>query len=495
MIKKTLTEGQQISHSLVYLLPAGISSFIPFITIPVFTRVFSPEDYGFLALSIIYAVFMCGFVNFGLSLVFERNFYKYKNNNSELAQLFYSSLLFTFIIFFVLAGITYLLKSEISGLLTGSTNYGLLIFTAFAAHFFYSTIPNYYFIYFKNMENAKDYTLYRLSTSIINLLISLFLVAYVKVGIIGIILAQLITGMILTIFFISSLLRKLPFSICRKILLESLKISYPLTPRIFVGVLNTQLDKYMIGLLATIGGVGVYHIGKKVSELVFTFMTAIENVFNPQVYQRMFGQHESGSDSIGQYLTPFFYTSIFVALCLSLFSEELLTILTPINYHSAIPVVIILSMYFGFLFFGKITSLQLIYSKKTHIISVLSFLRVALYVGINIPLILHFGILGAAWATLLVGVISGIISISVAQKYYRVHYEWSKIFWIIGTFFGTALVLVVLIVIEAPYFWSLSIKSLSLTIFITLGVRYKILSNENLHFVLSTIRNKKLTTT
>ena len=314
----------------------------------------------------IYAIFMSGLANFGVSLAFERNYFQYSKDKQKLAQLLFSSLVFVFLNFIVLAGITYLFKENISELLTGTTQHGALILTAFAAHFFSGTATNFYFIYFKNAEEVKTYTKYRISSIVLNLVLSLFLVAYLKVGVIGIVLAQLITSVSLFVFLLYLFLKKLPFSLNKKILLESLKISYPLTPRIFIGVINTQFDKYMIGLLATIGGVGVYHIGKRISELIFTFMTAIENVFNPQVYQRMFNQHERGSESIGKYLTPFLYISIFVALSVALFSEELLTILTPVSYHRAIPIITILSMYFGFLFFGKITGIQLIYSKKTH---------------------------------------------------------------------------------------------------------------------------------
>ena len=61
-----------------------------------------------------------------------------------------------------------------------------------------------------------------------------------------------------------------------------------------------------------------------------------------------------------------------MALCVALFSEELITVLTPVSYHGAIPIITILSMYMGFLFFGKITGTQLIYSKKTFISSFLT---------------------------------------------------------------------------------------------------------------------------
>ena len=39
-------------------------------------------------------VFFCGLANFGISLAFERNYFKYSDNSEKLAQLLYSSLVF-----------------------------------------------------------------------------------------------------------------------------------------------------------------------------------------------------------------------------------------------------------------------------------------------------------------------------------------------------------------------------------------------------------------
>ena len=99
-------------------------------------------------------------------------------------------------------------------------------------------------------------------------------------------------------------------------------------------------------------------------------MTAVQNVFSPQVYHRMFNLEDKGGESVGNYLTPFVYVSIIVALLIALFSEEVITILTPASYHGAIDIAIILSMFYGSLFFGK--QPQLMFSKKTHIMSLLT---------------------------------------------------------------------------------------------------------------------------
>jgi len=489
-----LDKSQQIRNSFLYMLPMGLSSLLPFITIPIFTRILTPQDYGVLALAMIYAIFMSGLANFGVSIAFERNYFQYQDAPEKLAQLLYSSLIFVMTNFAVLAVITYLFKGNISTFLTGSTQHGILILTAFAAHFFFNTANNFYFTFFRNAEKAKFHTKYKILGAVLNFIISLFLVAYMRVGVIGIVMANLITGISLFMLLLYLFLKELHFSLNKKIMLESLKISYPLTPRIFIGVLNTQFDKYMIGLMSTIGSVGVYHIGKKIADLIFTFMTALQNVFNPQVYQRMFGQHEQGSESIGKYLTPFFYISIFLAMCLALFSEELMIILTPVSYHGAVPIVTILSMYMGFLFFGKITGMQLIFSKKTPIASLLTFVSVGLNVALNIPLIMRFGAVGAAWATLLAGLISTSLGIIVAQHYYKINWEWNKVAWIMGTFFIGATIIASMNLLYAPYLWSLPVKLTSMAVFLALGVKYRIISKENLRVVRSVFPYRKLST-
>jgi len=485
-----LDKKQQMKNAIIYMIPIGLGV-LPFITMPIFTRILTPEDYGILALSMIYAIFMSGLANFGISLIFERNYFQYKDNPEKLAQLFFSSLVFVTTNFVVLAGLTYLFKDDISALLTKSDQHGILILTTFAGIFFINTANNFYFIYFKNAEKAIAHSKYRIASSILNFIISLILVAYFRVGIIGIVIAQLITGITLFFYLLYLFLKELRFSLNKSILLESLKISYPLIPGTFVKLLNTNFDKYMIGLLATVGGVGVYHIGKIISELSFTFMTALQNVFNPQVYQRMFGQHKRGSESIGRYLNPFLYLSIFPALCIALFSEEVITVLTPVSYHGAIPIITILSMYIGFQFFGKINGTQLIYTKKTHISSLLAILSFGLNIGLNIPMIMKFGAVGAAWATMLAGLFTGTISLLVAQHYYKIIYEWNKIIWIMATFFTGSSIIATMNLLDLPYLWPFLVKMTAMIVFIYLGIRYGILTRNNYQEVRSAFRLTK----
>ena len=469
------------------MLPVIFSTLVPLITIPIFTRIIPPEDYGILAIVAIFAFLMTGLANFGITLVFERNYFEYKNDKKKLGQLLFSSLTFIFTNFIFLMVITYLLKENISKFLTGSDKYGILIMTTFGAQFFSSTASNVFYSSLINEEKAKSYSKYKSIHLVSNFIISLFLVAFIKIGIIGIVISQLITGFFLFFLLFRLSLKELSFALDKRILIESLKFSYPFVPNIFMKVLNTQFDKYMISLIMTMSSVGVYHIGKKVSELIFAFMTAIENVFNPQIYQRMFGQHDQGSESIGVYLTPFFYLSISMAFSIALFSEEIFTILTPVSYHGAIPILIILSMNIGFQFFGKVITLQFLYMKKTHIYPYITLFSLVLNIVLNIPMIMRFGAIGAAIATLFSGLISGSINILLAQHYYKIQYEWYKIYCIIGTFYFGAIAIFLMHLFDFSYLLSLLFKVVILAFFIYLGVKFDIVSKKNFRLVKSAV--------
>ena len=491
-----LDKKRQINNTIIYLLPIGLRNILPFITLPIFTRILTPDDYGFLGLALIYAIFMSGLANFGMSLGFDRNYFEYSNSSEKLAQLLFSSLVFVMINFTLLFGLTYSFRENISFFLTDKPQHGILILTTFAANFIFTIINNFFFTYLKNEERANSYSKYMILYSLLNFILALILVGYMGVGVIGLVIAQLIAGGLISLLLLQLVLKNLPFSLNKNILAESIRLSYPLTPRIFISVLNTQFDKYMISLLATMGGVGLYHIAKSISDsLISGLMTALQNVFNPQLYRRMFSHHKQDSDSIGRYLTPFLYISILAALSLALFSEEIMFVLTPASYHGAIPIITILAMYFGFLFFGKITGTQLIYSKKTHITSLLTLLSVTINIALNIPMIMKFGAVGAAGATLLAGMISGLISVLVAQHYFKINYEWNKIAWIMGTFFIGATVIAFINLLGAPYLWSLFVKITAMTIFLTLGVKYRVISKENFKEIRSIFCTRNVVTT
>ncbi|MCX5709086.1 MAG: polysaccharide biosynthesis C-terminal domain-containing protein [Candidatus Omnitrophica bacterium] len=307
----------------------------------------------------------------------------------------------------------------------------------------------------------------------------------------GLVYAKLFAGVLIVFLLGYRFLVRLPFSFDARILLESVKIAYPMTPRIFLGVIGTRFDQYMIGLLGSLGGVGIYNIGQKVAAMVFVYITSLENVFSPHVYKSMFEQKERGGKIIGSYLTAFAYISIFLALVVIVFSREIISLLTPPAYHNAADIIVILSLYYGFLFFEKITGMQLVYAKKTHITSVLVIATYALNIALNIPFIIRWGAFGAAWATLLTGLISGTVFFFVAQKYYLIVWEYRKIAVIFFLFIFSAFSILTL---NAFYVWypvQFAVKLLLITSYILLGLKLRLITKDNFLLVKNALLFKK----
>ncbi|NBU81562.1 MAG: hypothetical protein EBS55_07940 [Flavobacteriaceae bacterium] len=425
--------GQSFKNSILFIVPFLVGSVLPIITLPIFTRFLTVEDYGIYALTIVYGVFVSGIANFGLTIGYERNFFIFLGDKQKTAALLFSTLLFVICSTIILGLLTFLFKEELAKLIIGSDKYGTLLVWAFLASAI-TSLKVYFLIYFKNSENAKSFVWYSIDENLLNVMFSLFFVVYIKSGILGLFLGQLIAGLLIFILLVYKFIRMLPFAFSVALLKDSLILSLPLTSRIFFGIIGTQFDKYMIGLLNTVGGVGVYNLGQKIANVVFTFMTAIQNVYSPQVYKRMFEMDDqNGGKSIGHYLTPFIYISIAGGVFVSLFSEEIIFILTPISYHSATNVVSILALLYGTYFFGK--QPQLIYAKKTGITSILTITGILLNVVINVPFIKNWGFIGAAYGTLLAGIISGGLSFWISQKYYFIKWETLKLIVIYSSFF------------------------------------------------------------
>lgn len=466
---------KSIKNLFIYLVPSLVSAVIPIVTLPIFTKILTVEDYGIYALGIVYGTFVSGIANFGLTIGYERNFFENIETKEKQGALLFSVLLFVVLAFILFGVITFFFKSEIANWIIGNVKWGDIILLSYCAVGI-SSLKMYYLTYFKNTNNAKLFAWYSIDETILNVVISFVLIYFFDSGVTGLVLGQLIGSSIVFFILTVKFFRSFSFQPNLSLLKSCLNISLPLTPRIFFGVIGNQFDKYMINLLGSVGGVGVYNLGQKVSYVVFNFMTALQNVNSPHVYNLMFKKGEEGGREIGKYLTLPLYISAFIGLCVSLFSEEIILILTPSSFHGAINIVTIISLLYVTYFFGK--QPQLIYAKKTAITSYLTIFGIVLNVLINIPFIKYWGAEGAAYGTLLAGMLTSLVTFYYSQKYYNIVWEVEKIVYIFLSLFVFAFVIIFLRKLEVLYYIRLIIKLLFGSLYLLLGFYFNILNKE-----------------
>ncbi|MCR4337875.1 MAG: oligosaccharide flippase family protein [Candidatus Omnitrophica bacterium] len=476
------SKEQQVKNSFLYLLPALIDNLLPFLTLPIFSRILRPEDYGILALAVVFGTFGCSLANLALLNIYDRNFFQYRNDLHHSGRLLFSVVSFVAVNSFFLILLASFFQHPLSLLFTKSSEYGFILILTLAAECSLA-LRQYYLFYFKNHEDARVYIKNYLMSSLTTFVLSLVFVAGLRVGVIGLVYARLIGNIVALISLHRQVIRLCPFSVDRSMMWNTFKDSLPLSPPIFYGTISRHFDKYMVGLLSTMGGVGIYSIGQKMSYMVFVYMSSLQNVFQPQVYKRLFDLKENAAQAVGQYLTPFIYLSILIGLVVALFAEEVIWLLTPPEYHGAITIVMILAMYYGFLFWGKINSVQLLFKKKTALISLLTFVTLVLNILLGIPMIRLWGASGAAWNMFLVGLLSGGITMILAQKSCWIQWEIKKVVTIYLVFFGSALLAIFLREWHVAYVFRLVSKALCLLIYFYLGRRWGIFSRENFYLI------------
>lgn len=463
--------SKNIKNSLLYLLPSLLGVVLPLISMPFFTRELQVKDYGILALCQAYAIFVNSISNFGLSISYERNFFEV--DESSKIELLYANLVFVIFTYLFFGFLTYCFLVEILRFLNiPAGNSYMFIVTYFATGM--TGLKSFYLIYFKNIEDAKKYVWYTIDESILGFILSIYFILYLRIGVIGMVSSQFISSCFVFSLLSWRFLRQHSFSFNWGMLKSSLVISFPLTPRLLFGIIGTQFDKYLLGSLTSLGGVGVYSIAQKIATVVFTFISAVQNVWSPNVYKLMFSNENSSHSMIGNYLSPFYYVSVLFGLIISLFSEEILFVLAPVEYHGASQIIILLSMLYCSYFFGKQN--QLIFAKKTYLISIITILGILLNVSFNYVFIKHFGLYGVGWGTLLSGLLTGVFGFVISQNHYKIKWNYRVISITTFIFIFSTLFLFYLNYINTFYVYKLSYKVFSVFVFLIWGKESKIFS-------------------
>lgn len=472
----------------IYLSQTIVTTILPILALLLLTRYLGKEDFGALALAQVYAVFAASLCSFGMTEVFERSYFEYHNDKKKLSALLFGIATFVFINFAIVAALSHLFGDQIAALLGFAQPPGLIL-CAFGGQFL-STAGMIFLLYHRNSGDAFAYAGYMMLASALSVTGSLVLVIYLGIGIVGIPLAQSLAWLFVCLVLAIRIGTVLTFRLDRAIFASTFTLAYPLVPRVFLGAASTQLDKFLLGEFASVGAVGIYSIAQRLAYTVFIFMTMLQNVFSPRVYSQMFSAKDDGDGSLGRYLTPYAYVSVLAALLLVLAGEEVITLALPVEYFPAVGILIVLCMYYGSLFFGKLTGKQLMYAKRPGLISLLSVVSVVISVAISTPLVWKWQAMGAAWGMLVAGILTTTAILLVAQKYYRIRWEWAAMAAIFGVLLIAGLAMLVFTQTTVPYGWQLAVKFVLLGAYLFVGNRLGVVTATNISTMFHGIRLK-----
>lgn len=402
-----------VENFLVYGIGGIISKIIPFVMVPVVTRLVpSPEYFGLSDLSGTITSFCCALSIFGMydamfRMFFEKEEREYKKNVCSTTLLFCLTLSFCVFILMIL------LRRSIAQFFFRNQEYAYLIYITATATLVGAT--NGIISAPTRMQNKRKIFLVTNALSpIISYTISIplllrghYLIALLLGGMISSITME-------TIFWI---LNRSWFDFRKfdvKLLKQMLLIAVPLVPNFIIYWIFNSSDRVMIANLLDVTQVGIYSVGSKLGHASQLIYTAFAGGWQYFAFSTM-----NEGDQVKTNSLVFEYLGIISFICtmfICIISRPLYAFLFPPEYMAGyiISPYLFLAPLLQMLF--QVAANQFLVVKNTWPNMLILFSGAALNVLLNLLLIPAIGIEGAALATLAGYFISDVICMFVLCK-------------------------------------------------------------------------------
>jgi len=406
---------------------------IGIILIPIYTnfKYLSKQDFGIMGVMDI--TFQLVVIIFSLSLYqsLARWYFDPENKASQ------KSMHFTVIIInTVLCLISFLIifkfSPDISRLLFDSEKYARLVWIMFAGGAI-NIVANVSLALLRLQERALKYSVISITKLIVTLCTTILLVVYLHHSVLGIyeaILAGEIVGMIL---IFGDIVRNSAIKFEWLKLKKMLVYGLPLMLASVSTVLLNTFDRYSLNYLADLDAVGTYTLAFRIANSIkIIVITSIQLSLVPLMFKKM-----GDPDHKRFYAKSLKYSVYIVMACvmfLSMFSLEIVKVFASNkSYWEAANLIPLLSFSMVFILMKENVLIGLQITKSSGIMGTLIAITAAFNLGMNIMLIPHFGVYGAAISTLVSQMGMFFLFYFIAQKKYPIPYEVKNIILMILT--------------------------------------------------------------
>ena len=365
---------------------------INFITVPIFTRLMNPDEYG------IYSIYISWFavISIFTSLkfdgsVFNKSMSKFKRDrNGYIASIQIETTIIT-ILFYLL----FLIFNEFVVKLT-SLNFFLisLMFIQMITQPAY----NFWMLRKRYEYNYKSFLIVVILTAIINTILGICFVYYIPndkgtVRIISYVVVQSLVGLVL---YLTNLFKGLK-SIKWEYISYSTKFNLPLIPHYISQYILDQLDKIMIQKMCGFAYAAIYSVSYNISMILKIISDSLISALTPWYYEKL---EKKDFISIKKIYKKLFICLLIMLSFFILISPEIFKFILPKTYYDGIYALPPICMSIVFLFMYSLFSLIEFYYEANKFSMFTSSIGAVLNFVLNYIFIKKFGFIAAGYTTL-----------------------------------------------------------------------------------------------
>ena len=383
---------ETLKHSKNYLSANIATKAIGFISIPVFTRLFTQADYGIVSVFGAYVGIFTVILSLNTYTAVARYYYE---KTDDFGEFIGTTSILVGLIFGLTLPIYIIFYKQIASLMQLP---GLLpLYLLFACLF--AIIYSIYYQILVPQKRSKDAATISVSNGYIGFGIAvLFVYLLTENRYLGQIWATLLIGLVFSIYFMIKIRKYSKF--CFKI--EHIKYiatySFPLIPYALSGIILAQFDRIMINDIIDPAAAGLYSLGYNVGMLLLMVMGATLTALIPDFFKFMDNKEYDRLDDL---FKKIFSIVTIAALGLVLLAKEIVIILADDKFHAGLSVVPIIVIGYVFYEMFYIYGMYPGYKKKTDTVftSIVALIAGVSNIILNAIYIPKYGYIAAAYTT------------------------------------------------------------------------------------------------
>ncbi len=424
----------------VYGISSIVARLLNFLLVPFYANVFTPAEYGIVATVYSYIAFFNIFYSYGMESAYFR-FASGKEIGSDKEN--FSTPFISILITSVLFSSAFILFADplTSVFQISHSFYRIIYYTA--GILFFDALAIIPFASLRLQRRAKLFATLKVVNIVLTILLNLYSVLVLQWGIEGIFFSNLAASVITFVLLLPVITHQFEFRFHRGLYSELLKFGLPIVPVGLAGIVLAIADRPILKMLMDDASVGIYQANYRLG----IFMNAVVGMFE-YAWRPFFLSHAKDPDAKKLYarvMTYFLLTTSAIFLVLSFFISDIIQYkffelyILPPPYWDGLKIVPIILL--GYIFSGIGTNLNagIQIEKKTMYLLPTALAGSVSNVALNFLLIPVFGIMGAAYATLIGYAAVAISLYIVVQKFYYIEYEFTRIAKLTVTVVGAML--------------------------------------------------------
>lgn len=412
----------------IYGISTMIGRFLNFILVPFYTNIFSPGDYGIVIIIYSYLALLNIIYIYGLDSAFLK-YAAFKDIGDDKAN-FSTPFISVFITSIFFSGLIVLFhKSIVNGIGIPAGSEPLILLSSVIV--FIDSIAVLPFLKIRLERNAKKFAVIKILNIIANIILNVLLIVVLKWGIIAIFISNIIASLLSLALVSPTIAKYFKISFHLTLFKRICRFGLPYLPAGLAVMLVQVIDVPILEKLTDINTVGVYKANYKLGIFMMLFVNMFHYAWQPFFLQN--AKEENAKQMFSKVMTYFSLVGFTLLVILTLFINDIVKLnfngftIIGSQYWSGLDIVPIILLGYLFNGFYVVFSAGIYIKEKSIYAPIVAGTGAITNIASNILLIPHYGIMGAAFATLLSYAVMAAGFFIVTQKFYRIDYEFTRL--------------------------------------------------------------------